>query len=219
MGSCFSLAKEESKDGGEEKRKGKNEQFQIEIDDQSVAKRGIKKVSRVQGSIQWEGGVKPQYITYLVPFRESHQFLLCADENLHCVNIKDQFKIDYSIKNAHTKPLNMCEYVKENLVFTCSREPYIKLWDRHDLKAEYKGHTMSVTSVACCGEKMASGGRDQTVRIWDVETAKELSQRKIERNVVTGVKWIPDNLDLFVQLSEDLTMRLWDIRQKPFKPA
>ncbi len=33
------------------------------------------------------------------------------------------------------------------------------------------------------------------------------------------MKWLPNNPSLFIQCSEDLTLRLWDIRKKPFKPA
>ena len=66
---------------------------------------------------------------------------------------------------------------------------------------------------------MVSGSRDQTTRLWDIETKKQLQSRKIERNVVTYLKWLPNNSNLFVECSEDLTLRLWDIRQKPFKPS
>jgi WD40 repeat protein len=40
--------------------------------------------------------------------------------------------------------------------------------------------------------------------------------RRIESNVVTDLKWMPNNPDLFIQRSEDLTLRLWDIRARPF---
>ena len=65
---------------------------------------------------------------------------------------------------------------------------------------------------------MASGSRDQTTRLWDVETQKQLYSRKIERNAITYLKWLPNNEDLFVECSEDLTLRMWDARAKPFKP-
>lgn len=42
--------------------------------------------------------------------------------------------------------------------------------------------------------------------------------KKIDRNVVTYLKWLPNNNDLFVECSEDLTLRLWDTRARPFKP-
>ncbi len=83
-------------------------------------------------------------------------------------------------------------------------------------KREYKGHNMSVTAVAGNGGVMASGSRDQTTRIWDIETGKQVGMRKIDRNVVTWIGFRDQNN--IVEASEDLTIRLWDVREKPFKP-
>lgn len=68
---------------------------------------------------------------------------------------------------------------------------------------------------------MASGSRDQTTRLWDLETGKELGMRRIDRNVVTWVKWVKNanSGETFLECSEDLTLRLWDVRNKPFKPS
>lgn len=85
-----------------------------------------------------------------------------------------------------------------------------------ETQREYTGHTMSVTCVAPKGSKLASGSRDQTTRLWDLETGKQVGMRKIDRNVVTWVGWRDENT--MVQASEDLTLRIWDVRTKPFKP-
>ena len=66
---------------------------------------------------------------------------------------------------------------------------------------------------------VASGSRDQTTRLWDIETQKQLQSRKIERNVVTAIKWVPGQPNLFLEGSEDLTLRIWDVKQRPFKPS
>ena len=66
---------------------------------------------------------------------------------------------------------------------------------------------------------MVSGSRDCTTRLWDVETKKQLFSKKIERNVVTFLKWLPNNEDLFIECSEDLSLRLWDTRARPFVPS
>ena len=36
---------------------------------------------------------------------------------------------------------------------------------------------------------------------------------------MTQIKWLPNQPDLFLELSEDLYMRVFDIRVKPFKPT
>ena len=69
----------------------------------------------------------------------------------------------------------------------CSRDPVVKLFNLLDFskgsnkasknilaesEADFEGHTMSVTSLAAnsSGTLLASGSRDQTTRLWDVET-------------------------------------------------
>ena len=46
---------------------------------------------------------------------------------------------------------------------------------------------MSVSTVAVSPDKkkLASGGRDCTTRVWDVETQKSIAKRLIARNVIT----------------------------------
>ena len=80
---------------------------------------------------------------------------------------------------------------------------------------------MSVTCIAPRQDKlhMISGSRDCTTRVWDLETKKTVTKRKLARNVVTGLKWIPAELNCFIEISEDLFIRIWDIRVKPFKPT
>ena len=88
-------------------------------------------------------------------------------------------------------------------------------------ESEFKGHEMSVSTVAVSSDKarLASGGRDCTTRIWDIETQKPLSKRQIARNVITQVKWLVNQPELLVETSEDLYLRMFDIRAKPFKPV
>ena len=121
----------------------------------------------------------------------------------------------------------MCTMLDYNHVVTCSRDPVIKIWnigggDGPDSKAEieFKGHEMSVSTVAVSADKerLASGGRDCTTRIWDIEKQKSICKRQIARNVITQVKWLANQPELIVETSEDLYLRMFDIRIKPFKP-
>jgi WD40 repeat protein len=64
--------------------------------------------------------------------------------------------------------------VANSRVLVCSRDPLIKLWDLHnpsEAMCSFKGHDMSVTCVDYSPEPLVvSGSRDQTTRVWDVET-------------------------------------------------
>ena len=70
----------------------------------------------------------------------------------------------------------MLDYDK---VVTCSRDPVIKVFDltkgadtKSSLIAELVGHEMAVSAIGVNsdGFQIASGARDCTIRVWDVET-------------------------------------------------
>jgi WD40 repeat protein len=75
------------------------------------------------------------------------------------------------------------------------------------------GHELNIAGIALSPDekRLASGGRDYSVRVWDLETAKEVTKTKIPRNVVTSMCWVPGE-QLFAQGSEDLRLRTWDCR-------
>jgi len=74
------------------------------------------------------------------------------------------------------------------------------------------GHSHWVLSVAWSpdGTKLASGSRDQTVRIWEAATGKQLSQLTGHSNWVTLVSWSPDGKRL-ASGSWDKTVRIWEV--------
>ena len=74
---------------------------------------------------------------------------------------------------------------------------------------------MSVTSgcVSLGGTVLATGARDYETILWDIESQKKSYSRRIDRNMVTHMKWLPSEMNTFVQCSEDRRMRLYDIRE------
>jgi WD40 repeat protein len=62
-------------------------------------------------------------------------------------------------------------------VVTCSREPVVKIFDLGGdgtPVAKFEGHEMAVNTIGVSSDKLkiASGARDCTVRIWDIENEK-----------------------------------------------
>ena len=85
---------------------------------------------------------------------------------------------------------------------------------------DFQGHDLPVSALDynSITRQLASGSRDYTIRIWDGETHKHIVGSKVNWNVVTYLKWQPST-QLLIQCSEDLKLRVWDIREPPMRCA
>ncbi len=73
------------------------------------------------------------------------------------------------------------------------------------------GHAGDVFSVSFShdGLQIASGGRDQTARVWDVQTGLEVCVCRGHKHDVNWVDFSPDQ-KLLATASEDHTVKVWD---------
>jgi WD40 repeat protein len=94
----------------------------------------------------------------------------------------------------------------------------LRLWEWHHLWREYcgeksrlRGHDGAVMAVAFSPDDrlLASGSADQTVKLWDTATGKEVRTLKGHTARVTSLSFSPDGRRL-VTGSADNTVRLWD---------
>ena len=106
---------------------------------------------------------------------------------------------------------------------SASRDTTVRLWRRgeDDAVATMRGHELSVSAIALSadGGSLLSGSRDSSVRLWDVATATCTTKRHISRNVVTCLRWVEGEPHLVAQGSEDLRLRVWDVRSLGGQPA
>lgn len=74
---------------------------------------------------------------------------------------------------------------------------------------------MSVTTgCISLGETvLATGARDYETIVWDLEDQKKTHSKRIDRNMITDMKWLPSDNNTFIQCSEDLRLRFFDIRE------
>lgn len=89
----------------------------------------------------------------------------------------------------------------------------ILVWnvDRLQLVARLHGHTDFVFAVTWSpdGKRLATGGRDQAIRLWDTDTWQEVAILHGHRSYVWSLTFSPDGTQL-ASGSGDFTVRIWD---------
>ncbi|XP_077987150.1 WD repeat-containing protein 31-like [Glandiceps talaboti] len=105
---------------------------------------------------------------------------------------------------------------KLNAVFSASRDKSVCMWgygSSDQPVRQYQGHELVVTGLTLNTEnnQLCTGSRDNYIKVWDIETGSCILQNHISRNLVTCVKWLP-NQDAIAQTSEDKCLRIWDSR-------
>ncbi len=75
-----------------------------------------------------------------------------------------------------------------------------------------QGHSAFVSSVAFSpdGKYLASSSKDTTLRLWSVESKKQLSMLQGHSSTVYSIAFSPDSKYL-VSGSEDKTVKLWNV--------
>ena len=59
---------------------------------------------------------------------------------------------------------------------------------------------------------LVSGARDTSVRLWDTNSGAQVAMNNTPRNLVTALRWVPGEASSVLQASEDLRLRVWDVR-------
>lgn len=75
----------------------------------------------------------------------------------------------------------------------------------------YHGHTSTVFAVAWSpdGKRVASGGNDSTVQVWNARTGHLLVKYSGHTGTVYALAWSPDSTRV-ASTSQDATVQVWD---------
>jgi len=93
-----------------------------------------------------------------------------------------------------------------------NRGKRVKIEIPHHELITFEGHTNDVLSVCFSpdGKYALSGGRDNTIKLWDIASGNEIKSFEGHNSMVTSVNFSPDG-KFALSASNDYTLKLWDI--------
>jgi WD40 repeat protein len=145
---------------------------------------------------------------------------ICMFKSYECMKSYATMKKTYL--KGHMKTVNrVC--LGGNKVFSASRDLSIRIWDMNNQEISNvieDCHSLNISAISATkdGSFCASGSRDYSVKVRNVEMGKVIQEYSTPRNVVTFLKY--DESDtLLYQGSEDLCMRVYDTRSSSRMPS
>ena len=83
-----------------------------------------------------------------------------------------------------------------------------------------RGHTDWVDGVAVVpdGDKVISTSHDQTLKVWDLKSGKELQTLRGHAREVNAVAVMPDGAGV-LSASSDRTLKVWDLKSGKVAPS
>jgi WD40 repeat protein len=103
----------------------------------------------------------------------------------------------------------------QTLMFTGGGDGIVKVWNDIGavpvLQRSLQGHVLGVKCIAAMAATVFSGGQDNSVRVWDVESGACSSTMHGHSGCVMSLIAYGD---ICLSMAADRTLRLWDVRQQ-----
>lgn len=145
---------------------------------------------------------------------------------LHRHNVAATPKLQYTIDAAHSGNALTCVTAlsPDSLVVTAGKDGAVRCWDPHTEQcvARLVAHRYEVRSVAVSSSSdidhtpvtiVASGGRDKTIRLWDVRahSSKPIHVFTGHSSWVHGLALAAQPSPMLLSCAGDKTVRIWDL--------
>lgn len=87
-------------------------------------------------------------------------------------------------------------------------------YNTEELKVTFAGHKSAVSCVAFdgTGMRLASGGKDTEIVVWDVVSESGLFRLKGHKHVITNLQFMKDQPDILISSSRDTFVKFWDLQ-------
>ncbi|KAJ7488428.1 hypothetical protein FB451DRAFT_1126752 [Mycena latifolia] len=85
------------------------------------------------------------------------------------------------------------------------------IWSGRDVRT-MRGHSDRVTTVAASTYQIASGSRDGTIRIWDIDSGELVLGPLRTHCPIISLAFSPNGTQV-ISTSEDISLRLWELRK------
>jgi WD40 repeat protein/serine/threonine protein kinase/tetratricopeptide (TPR) repeat protein len=135
-----------------------------------------------------------------------------AEWNLYVASMR-RAQADWKSNQIARLHLTLDRYVPQ------SGQPDLRGWEWyyllslcHTSEFTLRGHTDQVEVVAWSPNSrlLATGGQDNTIKIWDLTTGNELSTLNGQSDLVSSIDWSPDSTSLAVG-GKDKVVRIWNV--------
>jgi WD40 repeat protein len=114
---------------------------------------------------------------------------------------------------AQPAGINAMRFASNHRLVTTAMDASVKVWSGGgDQLAEFAGHNSFIEALGVdrTGTKIATGGRDGTVKVWSLERARFIAELRGHEYGVTGVDFSADGNRL-VSTGGDQVHRIWDL--------